>query len=229
MRAEISTLQRDLGTTTIYVTHDQVEAMTMGTRIAVMRKGILQQEGSPQELFNRPANLFVASFIGSPAMNLFQARVDVSDGELACIVGPDQTLRLGSEIASRFPRIGGYSGREVAIGVRPDHLVDAEASDGSLPVLEGRVTLAEVLGADQLVHIEITADPVLTDAVLEVASDTDAAVAETLAREAGGHRVPIVARLPAETQIRAGDTAVVAFNPDQMHFFDLQTGASLGR
>jgi len=227
LRAEISTLQRDLGTTTIYVTHDQIEAMTMGTRIAVMRKGVLQQEGTPQELYNRPANLFVASFIGSPAMNLFRARVDVHEGGLACIVeGGNQRLLLSDVVAARHKSIADYKGRAVAVGIRPDFLGPATPNDASF-VLEGKVTLAEMLGADQLVHLDVNAEPVLTDAVLEVASDTDVAVRETLEREATDHRVPIVARMSADIPAESGHVLRVAVQPERLHFFDLETGASL--
>jgi multiple sugar transport system ATP-binding protein len=229
MRAEISTLQRELGTTTIYVTHDQVEAMTMGTRIAVMRKGVLQQQGSPQELFNGPVNLFVASFIGSPAMNLFQAGIDSRDGRLVCVLSGGATLALPDSVSAEHSGLADFKGRQVVVGIRPDHLVDDQTTNGSVQVLEGQVALAEMLGPDQLVHLEIAAEPVVTDETVEIASDTDAAVVETLEREAADHRVPIVARISADSPMRAGETARIAIQPERLHFFDLQTGASLRR
>jgi multiple sugar transport system ATP-binding protein len=228
MRAEISTLQRELGSTTIYVTHDQVEAMTMGTRIAVMRKGVLQQQGSPHELYNRPANLFVASFIGSPSMNLFQARIDVHDGRLACLVGSgNHPLPLPDEVAAEHKSLAEYNGRQVAVGIRPDYLDHADPANGSLPALEGQVVLAEMLGAEQLIHLEVDAQPVLTDEILEVAADTDAAVLHTLEQEAQGHRVPIIARVSADIPVEPGRSAQIAVRPERLHFFDLQTGATL--
>jgi multiple sugar transport system ATP-binding protein len=228
MRAEIAGLQRELGTTTIYVTHDQIEAMTMGTRIAVMRRGVLQQQGSPQELYNRPANLFVASFIGSPAMNLFQARVDVHEGALACVVGSgeSQVIPLPDVVVAQHARLADYKGKMIAVGIRPDHLADANGA-GPQPTIDGEVTLAEILGADQLVHVQIAAEPVLTDEVLEVASDTDAAAVETLERDAAGHHAAVVARLSSDIPIAAGDSARLAIAPERLHFFDLQTGSTL--
>lgn len=118
-----------------------------------------------------------------------------------------------------------YTGRQVAVGIRPDHL--AEAGNGPLPTLEGRVTLTEMLGADQLVHIEVEAEPVLTGEILEVASDTDAAAVYTLEHEAEVHRVSIVARLSADTHVASGQITRIAVQPDRLHFFDLQTGATL--
>ena len=124
MRAEISRLQDDLGTTTIYVTHDQVEAMTMGDRIAVMRKGELQQVGLPQDLYDRPVNLFVGGFIGSPAMNMLEARLAVDDGSLAVELG-DQRLALDAEALEAHPALRAYAGKDLILGLRPEHLEDA--------------------------------------------------------------------------------------------------------
>ena len=133
MRAEITRLQDQLGVTTIFVTHDQVEAMTMGDRIVVMRKGVLQQQGPPELLYHEPVNLFVAEFIGSPAMNLFQARFD---GE-SVFLG-EQSVPLPARVFGERPGLAGYRGRELAVGVRPEHLIDARTADPSLPRLRGR-------------------------------------------------------------------------------------------
>ncbi|MBY4208087.1 sn-glycerol-3-phosphate ABC transporter ATP-binding protein UgpC [Rhodococcus fascians] len=228
MRAEIGSLQRELGTTTIYVTHDQVEAMTMGTRIAVMRHGVLQQQGPPQELFSRPANLFVASFIGSPAMNLFQARIDTHDGRLACIVGAaKQPLALPDRVLNAHPRLSEFHGRDVAVGIRPDYLAHTAHADEDANGLYASVTLAEVLGAEQLVHLELDAEPVINDEIREIAKDSDAVLAQDLGREASTHRVPIVARMSADIPMGIGATTRLSVQPERLHFFDLETGASL--
>jgi multiple sugar transport system ATP-binding protein len=225
MRAEISKLQRELAVTTIYVTHDQVEAMTMGNTIAVMRKGILQQHGEPQELYDRPANLFVATFIGSPAMNLFQGMIDQSGDTLACTIGSQQLVIPGRNGASAA--LAQFSGRNVAVGIRPEHLSDAALVSGEKQTLTGEVQLVEALGAERLVHVGIEADPVLTDEVLEIARDTDAAVAETLQHEAETRLVPTVARVDTTSAAQAGQTAALAVDVRHLHFFELQSGASI--
>src|SRR5439155_14359022 len=142
MRAEISRLQHDLGVTTVYVTHDQVEAMTMGDRVAVMRKGELQQVADPQELYDRPVNLFVGGFIGSPAMNMLEAKVERADGALVAIVG-HQRLTLEDETVAAKPALAQHEGRTIVLGIRPENLEDA-ALVGDVPPerrLEGQVQL----------------------------------------------------------------------------------------
>jgi multiple sugar transport system ATP-binding protein len=225
MRTEISTLQRELNTTTIYVTHDQVEAMTMGTRIAVMRKGVLQQQGTPLSLYDTPANLFVGSFIGSPAMNLFQGRIESAPDGLTCTVGRQQ-LPLPADVVASFPRLTEFVGRDVAVGLRPDYIEDGANANG-LPTLEGRVAVVETLGAQQLVHFEIEAEPVLTSEVLEVADDTDASVAQALELEAGQHRVSVIARLSSSIRLDVGSTARFAVPQHRLNFFALESGLSL--
>src|SRR5690242_19913243 len=124
MRAEVSRLQRDLATTTIYVTHDQVEAMTMGDRVAVMRKGELQQVAEPQELYDRPVNLFVGGFIGSPAMNMLEATIETQNGDVLANLGA-QKLTLGGETLAAHPELHTYAGRKIVLGIRPEDLEDA--------------------------------------------------------------------------------------------------------
>jgi multiple sugar transport system ATP-binding protein len=223
MRAEITTLQRELEVTTIYVTHDQVEAMTMGTRIAVLRKGVLQQQGTPEELYRRPANLFVASFIGSPAMNLFRGRLEATGGRLECVVG---SQRLPVPAAAQGGLVP-YAGRELAVGARPEYLRHAPGRNGDQPTLEGEVMLVESLGAEKLVHVGIAAEPVLTDEVLEVAGDADAAMVATLEREARDRHVPCVARFDGDVDVRAGHRTRIAPVPEQLQFFDLESGLAL--
>jgi multiple sugar transport system ATP-binding protein len=217
MRAEIRGLQRALGVTTIYVTHDQTEAMTMGDRVAVMRKGVLQQVATPHELYRRPANLFVGGFIGSPPMNLLEA------------TAAGGFLRLGSqllEIGAR-PELVAHEGRAVAVGGRPEDVRLAPAgTPGALP---GRVVTVEDLGAELVVHIETDADPVLTEDVRELVADTDRTSLQTLAAEAKRRRARVVARLPAETGVQIDDDVSFAFDAAKLHFFDLESGLALPR
>ncbi|MDX6722728.1 MAG: multiple sugar transport system ATP-binding protein, partial [Solirubrobacteraceae bacterium] len=152
MRSELTTLQNDLGVTTLYVTHDQVEAMTMGDRVAVMRKGELQQVDAPQTLYDRPVNIFVAGFIGSPAMNLLEGTLSRSDGDLVVELG-DQHLPLDRETVALRPALSRFEGRKVVVGIRPEDLEDpallSDAPDGAR--LRGRVRLTEALGSEVLV------------------------------------------------------------------------------
>src|SRR5215216_1396482 len=151
MRAEVARVQRDLGVTTIYVTHDQVEAMTMGDRVAVLRSGVLQQTGDPQAVFDRPVNLFVASFIGSPPMNLVQAGLEQRNGGLAARIG-EQELAIADELVASRPALRSYGGRTIGLGIRPEHVSDPAEADGKPggSTLRGRVRATEALGSEQL-------------------------------------------------------------------------------
>src|SRR5205823_61170 len=154
MRAEIARIQQALKVTTLYVTHDQVEAMTMGDRVAVMRDGALQQVDKPQRLYDAPANLFVASFVGSPPMNLFEATVEQDGSRL--VLGETQ-LDLPADVLAERPGLRSYVGRRVAVGIRPEEVREASGWDGAR--VRGRVLLVEALGAEQLIHIEVAAKP----------------------------------------------------------------------
>ena len=157
--------------TTIYVTHDQVEAMTMGHRVAVMRKGELQQVAPPQELYDSPVNVFVGGFIGSPAMNMLEARIERANGGLAAVLG-ETRLALDDETLSRRPALAAYEGREVVLGIRPEDLDDAALANGDRrPRLTGRVEMREALGSEVLVHFTIAAPQAVTDDVRELAED----------------------------------------------------------
>ena len=151
MRAEIASLQRNLGVTTVYVTHDQVEAMTMGDRVAVLKDGYLQQVDTPQNLYDHPTNVFVAAFIGSPSMNLYEGNVTVNDGGGTVGVG-NQTVGFGPEVLARFPNLGNYSDQRVILGIRPEDFEDAAiATDGSTrppPAWHGQARRGARLGAD---------------------------------------------------------------------------------
>jgi multiple sugar transport system ATP-binding protein len=226
MRAEISKLQRELGVTTIYVTHDQVEAMTMGDRVAVMRRGELQQVAPPQELYDRPVNLFVGGFIGSPAMNLMEAKLKRADGGLAAVLG-NQRIRLDDELVAARPALKEYESREVVIGIRPEQLEDAEIARESPEDrrLRGEVELREALGSELMVHFTIDAPPALTEDVQELAAD-----AGTTAAELGGgdeRRTVVVGRFGPDSKVREGSTAEVAVDTRALHFFDTETGRAI--
>jgi multiple sugar transport system ATP-binding protein len=226
MRAEISKLQRDLGVTTIYVTHDQVEAMTMGDRVAVMRRGELQQVAPPQELYDRPLNLFVGGFIGSPAMNLLEGTLERADGGLAAVVG-SQRIRLDDGFLSARPGLKDYEGGNVVVGIRPEQLEDA-AIAGDVPEdrrIRGEVELREALGAELMVHLRIDAAPAITEEVKELAEDAGASAEELAAGEQ--RQSDIVGRFAPDSKVRAGETADVAVDTRALHFFDTQTGTAI--
>jgi multiple sugar transport system ATP-binding protein len=205
--------------TTIYVTHDQVEAMTMGDRIAVMRKGVLQQQGKPETLYDEPANLFVATFIGSPAMNLFRATL--AGGEL---VFGEQRLALGPR--GQVPALHAYEGRKVAVGIRPEHLLDPAVSDPTLPRLRADVKFTEALPPERLVYASIAATPIVTEDVLEIAADVDEAAVEQLHELEEDHHVLLCARFGIASEAPRGehDLAVAV---ERVHLFDLETGAAI--
>jgi multiple sugar transport system ATP-binding protein len=224
MRAEIAELQNDLGVTTLYVTHDQVEAMTMGDRVAVMRKGELQQVDSPQELYDRPLNLFVGGFIGSPAMNMVMATLEPSDGGLAAHVG-EQRFDLGPETLEAHPALRGYEGREVILGIRPEDLEDVtlEPDTPQNRRIHGRVRLTEALGSEVMVHFDIDGRPAVTDEVRELRRDAGV----TDAGREDDKRATLVGRFGARSRVRTGDTAEVAVDTRALHFFDPDTGRGI--
>ena len=226
MRAEISRIQRELGATTIYVTHDQVEAMTMGDRVAVLRRGELQQTDEPQRVYDRPANLFVASFIGSPAMNLLEGEIDRSNGHLVCRLG-EQELRLADEAVAAHPDLDAYRGKRVALGVRPEHVGDA-AQGPTAQRVTANVVLTEALGPELLAHAELAVPPVVHEQVLEGMVSLDAAAVADLRSEALERRTRIVCRLDSRASVRPGDTVDLALDTGELHFFDLDSGSRIG-
>ena len=218
MRAEIARIQRDLNVTTIYVTHDQSEAMTLGDRVVVMRRGELQQLDTPQNLYRKPANLFVAEFIGSPAMNLVEAEISAGHARFGAHALP---------IEERA-ELGGYEGRKVALGIRPEDLEDAALGDAPaaarLPVT---VDLREDMGAEIFLHFSIDAPHVATEDVKEAFEAEEAVAAfEEQAARAG---TPFVARVGRESTAREGDRIEVAVDTRMLHFFDLETGEAIGQ
>ena len=228
MRAELGLIHKQIGVTTIYVTHDQVEAMTLGQRVAVMRNGELQQVATPQELYSRPNNLFVAGFIGSPAMNFFQGTVVRHDGGLGVTFGDGQ--QLGVESAEAGPALEGFVDRRAIVGVRPEHLEDA-ARAGDTPAnrrFHGLVQLRELLGSETVVHFQVDATPVVTDALREIAADVDAAALTELDLQRQNRRTSFVGRFHADTTAREDARAEIAVAPGALRFFDPESGARIG-
>ncbi len=230
MRAEISLLHKEIGVTTIYVTHDQVEAMTLGERVAVMRSGELQQVAPPQTLYNEPANIFVAGFIGSPAMNFFMGTVDSGPERLSVTFGDGQTLVIDDSEGSRSPQLSAAHGREVVVGVRPEHLEDASLSSHIPPErrLRGLVRLCELLGSEVVVHFEVEAAPVVRNEVREIAEDIDASASTELDRLRESRRTAFVGRFAVESDARDGAVVEIAVAPGALRFFDPETGALIG-
>jgi multiple sugar transport system ATP-binding protein len=222
LRAELARLLDGLGTTTIYVTHDQVEALTMGDRVAVMRRGELEQVDSPQELYDRPVNVFVGGFIGSPAMNMVEARLEPSNGTLAAAIG-SQRIVLGDEKLNAHPALRAYEGRTIILGIRPEDLEDAALAPETAPDrrLRGSVVLREALGSEIVAHFDIDARPALTDDVRELAAD----VGEELTNQAP--HTTMVGRFRADSAVHAGQQAEVAVDTRALHFFDPDTGAGI--
>ena len=226
MRADIKKLQSDLGVTTIYVTHDQVEAMTMGDRVAVMRKGRLQQVDAPETLYDRPVNLFVAGFIGSPAMNMLEARVEQPDGALVVVVG-DARIELDDRILAERPALAAYANRPIVLGVRPEGLEDATLVDDRRPRLRGIVELREALGSEVLVHFSVAAREAATDDVRELAEDVgDDRALEQLASGTPATST-IVGRFSPRTRVREADPIEVAVDLHALHFFDVSSGRAI--
>jgi multiple sugar transport system ATP-binding protein len=215
MRAEIAALQHELGVTTMYVTHDQVEAMTVGGRIAVMRGGLLQQQGQPQTVYDAPDNLFVAAFIGSPPMNLLYGRIERDGDTLQCVVGD---RRLPVVAAALAP----YAGADVVVGIRPEHLGDPVDGSPDRPRLRGSVKFVEQLGSETMVQIDVDVKPVAVDQVLGLPGDTG----ET-ERRATSDRALVTARFDAHANVRLGDVIEVAVRTERVQYFDLTTGGAI--
>ncbi len=226
MRAEIARLQNDLGVTTVYVTHDQTEAMTMGDRVAVMRKGEIQQVDAPQELYDRPVNLFVAGFIGSPAMNMIEATLERANGGLAAVAG-SQRIGLGEDTLAVRPGLRAFEGKTVVLGIRPEDLEDA-ALETDTPAdrrLRGKIVLREALGAEIMAHFTMDARLAMTEDVKELARDVgDERVA---GGEAAQDDATLVGRFGARSRVREGEETEVAVDTRALHFFDPETGLGI--
>jgi multiple sugar transport system ATP-binding protein len=224
-RAEISALQDRLGTTTVYVTHDQVEAMTMGDRVAVMRKGELQQVAPPQELYDRPVNLFVGGFIGSPAMNMVEATLEESGGRIVANLGDDQ-IEVGNESVQSRPALREYVGRKVILGIRPEDLDDAalESDAAAGNRLHGVVRLRESLGSLVMAHIMMNAVPARTEMTRELAADSGTPEG---GRVLEGDGVLVTAAFNARSKVKERDTVEAVVDTRNLHFFDEDTGLGI--
>jgi len=210
MRAEVSKLQHTLNVTTLYVTHDQIEAMTMGDRVAVLSRGVLQQVGTPQDLYDRPDNLFVGAFIGSPQMNLLQATLSKS-GDVTTLTAGSNTLTVpASVLAARASLVDYYDGRRLAVGIRPEHLHIAD--DGAPDTIAGVVEVREGLGNEVILHAATNAVGVDTSAAENTAATSDRVV---------------VARVEPHVTAQIGDRVSLSVDTSQLHLFDLETGIRL--
>jgi multiple sugar transport system ATP-binding protein len=215
VRAEIQKIQRTLGVTTIYVTHDQTEAMTMGDRIAVMRGGALQQVDTPERVYQSPANRFVAGFIGSPAMNMVAARLVRVDGRLIAGFG-GHSLTIDDALVAARPALGAYEGRDLIVGIRPENIEDAAFASAAPPerTLETVCSLREALGSEVLVHFAVTTQP----------SEADGG---DLVEPLGAANSILVARLHPQTTAREGDPLRLVVDTRQLHFFDPESGIAV--
>jgi multiple sugar transport system ATP-binding protein len=228
MRAEIASIQRDLGATTMYVTHDQIEAMTMGDRVAVIRKGELQQVDAPQVLYDHPINLFVAGFIGSPAMNVVVADVARTDG--AVTVGfADTVLRVDDRLLAQRSGLRRYEGKQVVVGIRPEDMDDASLVGDSPPGrrMAATIDLRESLGSSVMVHFTVNAPVVLTEDTKELAGDVGAEALESLHQRAKEASSTFVAQLDPQTNVRERDRAELEVDTARLHFFDPETGLGI--
>ena len=207
MRAEIAKLQRDLNVTTVYVTHDQIEAMTMGDRVAVLSRGVLQQVDTPQRLYDHPTSIFVASFIGSPQMNLFAGSIRLGNTPTVSI--GSQAIPLAASVLDARPALRSYEGKEVAVGVRPEY---CKVTDRTNPLaIQGTVEVRESLGSEVMLHLSVSA------VGLEVTSDG------VSAKEPAW----LISRNEARTAAEVGDAVAVTADPAEMHFFDRESGAAI--
>jgi multiple sugar transport system ATP-binding protein len=226
MRSEIARIQHDLRVTTIYVTHDQVEAMTMGDRVAVMKRGVLQQVGTPQELFGRPANLFVGGFIGSPSMNFASSRLAKTEDGFRVKIGSHDVDVPGS-VREHRRGLDAYADRDVIVGIRPQDFEDAQlagASGGSR--LRVRVDLVEALGTQTLLHFDLDTPVVLTEDVKELAADAGEEV-ENLEQRAEQGTSHFVAEVDPKSSVASGEMADLVIDATQVHFFDPETGLGI--
>jgi multiple sugar transport system ATP-binding protein len=228
MRSEISRIQRDLKVTTIYVTHDQTEAMTMGDRVAVIRKGELQQAEAPQDLYDHPVNIFVAGFIGSPAMNMVEALVSRQNGGVSVEFAGNQ-LRLDDELLKERPGLKRFEGRKVVLGIRPEDFEDASLvpkapQDRRIPAT---VDLREALGSEVLIHFTVKAPVVLTEDTKELAVDVGAEALEDLEHVAEQGETTFVAQLNPRTGAQRRKEIELFVDTRRLHFFDPETGLGI--
>jgi multiple sugar transport system ATP-binding protein len=225
MRSEIARIQHDLNVTTVYVTHDQVEAMTMGDRVAVIRKGVLQQVDTPQFLYDHPANLFVAGFIGSPAMNMVQATLALSNGSASVEFGGFR-LAVPEEVIAAHPGVKAFDGKPIVLGLRPEDIEDAALVPDAPPDRRIRsvVDIREALGADVVVHFNVQAPVVITEDVKELAHDVGQEALEAVEQQAQAGQSEFLARLSPRTKAAKGEQIELVVDVARMNFFDPETG-----
>jgi multiple sugar transport system ATP-binding protein len=225
MRAEISQVQRDLNVTTLYVTHDQTEAMTMGDRVALMKGGVLQQLGAPQFLYDNPDNIFVAGFIGSPPMNLAVAKLDRSADGYRLEFGGTVLLLPASVVAER-PALERYAGRDVAIGIRSEDMEDASLARDTSSESRVRATvgMTEALGSEIVVHFAVDAPRVVTEDTKELERD-----AHTEDVPVAHHGNTFVASFAPRSRVRPGDEIEIVVDRERIHFFDPESGLAIRR
>ncbi|MBA2313369.1 MAG: sn-glycerol-3-phosphate ABC transporter ATP-binding protein UgpC [Actinobacteria bacterium] len=227
MRSEIGRIQHDLEVTTVYVTHDQVEAMTMGDRVCVMKKGELQQVGTPTELFEKPVSLFVAGFIGSPSMNFFSSKLEESNGGYRLKLA-DHDIAIGDKTLSERPALKQYAGKEVIVGIRPQDFEDAEiASDAPKDArIKAKMDLVEAIGTETLVHFVVDAPVAMTDDMKELAADagTDPQTFEERSKEG---RNEFVATIDPRSKVKERSEAELVIDTNRFHFFDVETSQGI--
>ncbi len=228
MRGEIARIQRDLGVTTLYVTHDQTEAMTMGDRVAVIKKGLLQQADPPQTLYEHPVNLFVAGFIGSPAMNMAEAELVRTNGMWFVQFG-GYRLRVDDEVLEARPALKGYEGNRLVVGIRPEDMEDASLVAGAAEDrrIAAVVGLREALGSEVLIHFTVKTPPVLTEDTKELAVDVGTETLQVLEEQARQAQTEFVARLNPRTKVREGERIEVFVDTRRLHFFDVERGLGI--
>jgi len=224
MRAEIARLQRELEVTTIYVTHDQVEAMTLGDRVAIMRDGLLQQVAKPQELYDRPRNLFVAEFIGSPAMNLVGADIARSNGVIFATFA-NSSLRVGERVLQSRPALRHFEGKRLILGVRPEDIEDAQLAGGAPDGqrLSAVVDIREDMGSEVFVHFNIGGEAVLGEDVKAAVGEEAAEVAQTAQKRGSVW----VARVDRDTKAEEQKGVELVVDTSRLHFFDPETGDAI--
>ncbi len=212
MRAEIAALQRELAVTTVYVTHDQIEAMTMGDRVAVLKGGYLQQVDTPQNLYDHPVNVFVGAFIGSPSMNLYEGKVEAA-GDVGTVTIGGHVIGLPREVFEKQPKIRDYDGKPIIVGIRPEDFEDAAFAE-HIPEnqrLTAKVSLIEALGSEIMAHFRLDA------------STVDSGDPDAIEEKHGPDVANAVGRFNPRSRVRMGETIDIAVTSGNMHFFDANT------
>jgi len=221
MRAEIAQLQRRLSVATLYVTHDQVEAMTLGDRVAVMHEGVLQQVADPHEIYTKPRNIFVASFIGAPSMNLVESLFDIEDGEGVCRFGGHE-IRVPGAILSSHPRLVEIAGSPVGLGIRPEGITNGISDRQNEQTISSEVQRIEYLGSDTLAHIIVAARD-----VSGISGESDKIKAREPRLTNTKEKTTLVIRCDPKVPLQRGQGSTFTVNVERLHFFDLSSGLAI--